>query len=187
VDVLVNGKICLLSGLTFGTIAGPFDVPSGTYTVAVSLANPIAPCSNSAVVSGSVTLSDGEFGAAVAQLSTGGAPALGVYAVDVSSVTSGDQRFVTVHAADAPPVVVKVVSTGKTQEKAKFDLKPGQENTTNAPQAPGWNVSVTVKGGGTLGPIPLSGGPEALFLSIAVGSAASGSLTVLEKTIPSVF
>jgi hypothetical protein len=185
VDVLVAGKYCLLQGLTYGTIAGPFDIPAGTYSVAISLANPLAPCSNAAVISGSVTLTSGEYGAVVAALSTKGAPTAEVYPIDVTPVPAGMQRFITAHAADAPAVVVKAVSIGKDSEKVKFALKPGKENETMVPQRAEFDLSAAVDGT-IIGPVTVNAGTQAVVLTVAVGSATTGSATLLTKVIPSV-
>ena len=187
VDVLINGKLCLLQNLTFGTIAGPFDVPAGTYTVAISLANPIAPCSNSAVINASVTLASGEFGSIVAALSTAGAPAAEVYPVTVTPVGSGKQRFITAHAADAPAVKVVAVSTGGgSKETLTFKLAPGAENTSVAPARDGFSVKAEV-GSAVIGPVKINLGEQAVALLYAVGSAKTGSATILSKILPSVF
>jgi hypothetical protein len=185
VDVQVAGKYCLASGLTFGTIAGPFDVPPGTYSVAVSLANPLAPCTNTAVISGNVTLTAGEYGAVVAALSTKGAPTAEVYPIDVSPVGAGKQRFVTAHAADAPAVVVHVVSNGTPAEKASFALNPGAENTTSVPTRSAFAVAASI-GKTVIGPIKEQAGDQAVLFTVAVGSATTGSATLLSKVIPSV-
>jgi hypothetical protein len=186
VDVLVAGKYCLLQGFTFGSIAGPYDIPAGTYTVAISLANPLAPCSNSAVISGSVTLSSGEFGAIVAALSTKGAPTAEVYPIDVSAVGAGKQRFVAAHAADAPAVKVTIVSTGKTPEKEKFTLDPGAEKSATVASAPGFTVTAKA-GSAVIGPLNVAFGDQGVDLIVAVGSATTGSATLLSKIIPDVF
>jgi len=186
VDVQVNGALCLLKNLTFGDIAGPFDVPAGTYSVAISLANPIAPCSNSPVISANVTLTAGEFGAIVAQLSSAGAPTAGVYPVDVTSVGAGKQRFITVHAADAPAVSVRVVSLGKSPENAKFILQPGTVNDSSVPTRDRFAATVQAPGGATFGPYVVSGGDQSLFFLAAVGNASTGSVTVLSKLLRSV-
>ena len=185
VDVLVAGKYCLLQGLTYGTIAGPFDIPAGTYSVAVSLANPLAPCSNSAVISANVTLTAGEYGAVVAAISTKGAPTAEVYPIDVTPVAPGNQRFITAHAADAPAVVVKAVSIGKNSEKAKFVLKPGQENSTTVPTRGEFELSAAA-GSTIIGPVIVNPGTQADIFTVAVGSATTGSATLLTKIIPSV-
>jgi hypothetical protein len=188
VDVLINGSLCLLKNLTFGEIAGPFDVPAATYTVAISLANPISPCSNAAVISASVTLTSGEFGAVVAQLSSSGTPTAGVYPVDVSSVGSGKVRFVTVHAADAPAVTVNVESLGAKPEKVSFKIKPGDTKNKSVPFRPAFALSISAGGTTVAGPIDISNaGDQSLIFAAAVGDAATGSVTILTKLLRSVF
>jgi hypothetical protein len=188
VDVLINGSLCLLKNLTFGEIAGPFDVPAATYTVAISLANPISPCSNTAVISASVTLSSGEYGAVVAQLSSSGAPTAGVYPVDVSSVGTGNVRFVTVHAADAPEVTVKVASLGAKPEKVSFKIKPGDTKDKEVRFKPGFALSIDAGGTTVAGPIDINNaGVQSLIFAAAVGNATSGSVTILTKLLRSVF
>jgi hypothetical protein len=186
VDVLVGGKYCLLQGFTFGSIAGPYDVPPGTYTVAISLANPLAPCSNTPVISGSVALKSGEFGAVVAALSTSGAPAAEVYALNVSAIGAGKQRFMVAHAADAPEVEVKAVSLGKSPEKVAFKLAPGAEKSVVVPTKPAFSLTATA-GTTVIGPVTVDLGDQGLALVFAVGSATTGSATLLTKVIPDVF
>ena len=142
VDVLINGKYFLLQGLTFGTIAGPFNVPAGTHAVAISLANPIAPCSASPVISASVTLTAGKYGAVVAAVSTAGAPTAEVYGIDETTVPAGQQRFVVAHAANAPRVSVTAVgSGGGAAETAGFGLNPGAENAVTVPARTNFSLS----------------------------------------------
>jgi len=186
VDVLVNGSICLLKNFTFGQIAGPYDVPAGTYSVAVSLANPISPCSNAAVISGNVTLTSGEFGAIVAQLSPKGAPTAGVYPIDVLPVGKPSQRFVVIHAADAPPVFVHGISLGTSPVKFTLPLATGMVKSADVAAQSGYSATISA-GSASFGPANVFGAPQSLFLIVAVGNAGSGSVTLLSKTIPSVF
>lgn len=73
VDVSVNGA-CALTGFTFKTIAGPLALPAGDYAIAISLANPAAPCSNAPVIQATVPFADGERASVVAHLTEAGAP-----------------------------------------------------------------------------------------------------------------
>jgi len=186
VDVQVNGAVCLLKNFTFGQIAGPFDLPAGSYSIAISLANPVSPCSNAAVISANVTLTAGEFGAVVAQLSTTGAPTAGVYPIDVSPIAAGSQRFVVVHAADAPTVQVHGGSLGKNPEAFTFPLAEGAEAEKTVPSRAKFQATIAA-GGATFGPVDVVGGGQGLFAIFAVGKAGSGSVTLLGKSIPSVF
>jgi hypothetical protein len=186
VDVLVAGKYCLLQGLTFGTIAGPFDIPAGTYSVAISLANPLAPCTNAAVITGNATVAAGQFAAIVAAISTSGAPTAEIYPIDVTPVGAGKQRLVAVHAADAPAVTVKAVSIGKPSEKASFPLAPGQVKEDTVPEKDAFFIDA--KAGTTiLGPVTVHLSDQGVAVVIAVGVAKTGSATLLTKIIPSVF
>src|ERR1039457_807805 len=56
IDVLVNGKSCLVRGLTFGNTSGPLTFSAGTYDLQISLANTLEPCTNAAVIDSPVTL-----------------------------------------------------------------------------------------------------------------------------------
>jgi hypothetical protein len=189
VDVQIDGKYCLLQGFTFGSIAGPFDVPAGTYTVKVSLANPIDPCGNSgqAVISASVTLKAGEFGAVVAALSTAGAPAADVFGINVAAIAQGSQRLMVAHAADAPAVRVTVTSNGSGAIDARgFPLAPGDEHSVGI--ATNTSLSLSAQAGSAvIGPVHVSAGNQSVVLGFAVGSAKSGSATLLTKVIPAVF
>jgi hypothetical protein len=188
VDVLVAGSLCLLKSFTFGDIAGPFDVPSGTYSVAISLANPISPCSGSPVISASVTLNPGDYDAIVAQLNSQAAPAAGVYPIDVTPVGAGNQRVVTIHAADAPEVSVKAVSLGPKREAVEFKIKPGQTIENTVPTRQGFFFTLHSLGTLVAGPIEsLNAGDQSLIFTAAVGNASSGSVTILTKLIRSVF
>jgi hypothetical protein len=55
VDILISGD-CLARGLTFGNITGPLSFSAGTYDVQISLANSLAPCTNTALIDSQVTL-----------------------------------------------------------------------------------------------------------------------------------
>jgi hypothetical protein len=100
-------------------------------------------------------------------------------------VTAGMQRFITAHAADAPTVLVKATSLGKNAEIAKFFLKPGAENVTEVPTRDAFELSA-FKGTTILGPVIVRPGTQADILTVAVGSATTGSATLLTKIIPSV-
>jgi hypothetical protein len=188
VDVLVAGSLCLLKSFTFGDIAGPFDVPAGTYSVAISLANPISPCSGTPVISASVTLNSGDYDAVVAQLSSTGAPTAGVYPINVIGIGAGKQRIVAIHAADAPEVTVKAVSIGPKPETLAFKISPGQTVDNAVPTKPGFTLTLSAGGSVVAGPIEaINAGDRSLIFAAAVGNATSGSVTILTKIIRSVF
>src|SRR3974390_1714823 len=59
VDVLLNDETCYEHGLAFGLIVGPLTFVPGTYDVKVSVANTLAPCSNSPLIDTTETLNSG--------------------------------------------------------------------------------------------------------------------------------
>jgi hypothetical protein len=188
VDVLVAGKYCLLHGFTFGSIAGPFEVPGGSYPVAISLANPIAPCSNAAVISATVTLGAGTVTSIVAALNSTSGPTAEVFNDTLAPIPAGDQRLMAHHAADAPEVQVTVTNVGGVTEKAQFDLFRTDERSAIVSARPGFAVSISPVGSSAvIGPITVQPGNRGLALIYAVGSAKTGSATLISKVLPNVF
>jgi hypothetical protein len=186
VDVLLNGSACLLKSMAFGDIAGPFDVPAGSYAVAISLADPIKPCAGTPVTSISIKLRAGEFAAVVAQLSNTAAPMASIYPVAVTPVAAGKQTFFTVHAADAGAISVVFQSTGTAPEKFDIKLQRGDygEHTTSVRQ----NFEATVLAGGKqLAPTAIGNvGDQSVLFSVVVGDADTGSMTILTKQLRAV-
>ena len=179
VDVLVNGSLCLLKNLTFGTIAGPYDVPAGTLNVKISLANVVAPCSNPPVINAHATVAPLQFASVVAQLSAAGAPTAGVFNVNVSTVGADTIRFVTAHAAAAPQL--RVTLSGPGGAPTSFDLFVGRGNTTEISARR--NVHIDAP---PLDPVVVQPSRRSVELLYFVGSAKSGTAAVLSKTIPGV-
>ena len=193
VDVQVNGSICLAQGLTFGTISGPYTVPAGTYQVAVSLANTVAPCSNTPVINANVKVAAGKEYAVVAALDPTGAPTAYPFALDFSTVGQGQGRVIVAHAADAPAVNVDGVqqpSHGGAGAKFRIsNLNPGQIQSADFLPPGTYQVKVSPVGSKTpvVGPVALPVPNDGLDLIFAVGNASSGSITVLTAAIPNVF
>jgi hypothetical protein len=185
VDVRVAGEICLVEGLVFGEVAGPFTVPAGSYGVEISPASSTAPCSNEAVITGEVRVAADRFNSVVAALDPGGAPTAYVFRANPSAIRDGRTRLVANHAAAAP--AVKILVDGKV---AIRNLAPGASEAAVVLSEPG-SVSLEVQPAGSrqtvLGPAPVATPPRSVVLGFVVGSAESGSLALIEKTIPGVF
>jgi hypothetical protein len=188
VDVLVAGQYCLLKNFTFGNIAGPFEVPAGSYPVAISLANPISPCSNAPVISATLNLAAGSFSSVVAAVSLAHTPTAEVFSDNIAAVPAGQQRLIAAHAADAPAVNVLVQNAGGTAESAKFTLFHGDGKTALVSARPGFSVSISPVGStAVIGPITVQPGNRGVALIYAVGSANTGSAALISKVLPDAF
>src|SRR5271166_4171257 len=101
VDVLLNDEVCYVHGLAYGTIQGPLTFVPGTYDVKISVANSLAPCSNSPIVDSTVTLASGKNVSAVFALNSTGAPSLSTFTNNFATVSAGNARIQFALAADS--------------------------------------------------------------------------------------
>jgi hypothetical protein len=186
VDVSVGGS-CAIPGFEFGEIVGPVPLPAGTYAVAVSLANPDAPCSNPPVIGPvDVPFAAGENASVVAHLSATGAPTASKFVNDLSRIRLGRARALVHHVAKAPAVDVTLKRAGFF-----FPVRLTLADLTNPEQAGGqllaglWRVSIAPAGEKTpvFGPVRAFFKPFSTYLIYAVGSLDTGSFTLLQKEI----
>jgi hypothetical protein len=177
VNVFVNGK-STLTDFKPGTVAGPLQLPSGSYTVKVfSAANTAG--TGTPVIQATATISAGQNVTLVAHLTASGAPTLTPYVNDVSPIAAGQARLVVRHTAAAPAVDVrangKVAFAGLTNPKqASADLPAGKIS-----------ADVVLAGTSTvaIGPAPLNlvAGTETIVY--ADGSASAKTLNLVVQTI----
>jgi len=202
VDVQVDGSICLVSGLKFGDIAGPFTVPANTYSITISLANTVAPCTNSTLLGpASVTVTAGENASVVAYLSADGAPGVIAFENNLTSTPAGKSRLIVHHTADAPAVDITVGhDTFFLGNNPIVHPLATVHNVTNGEQATDlftsgrlWNypeTQVTLTPAGkeapVIGPYFFQLVPHTAYLIYAVGSLKTGSFTLISKAIPGV-
>lgn len=187
VDVMVNDAVCLLSGFTFGEVAGPFTIPGGTYNVKVSLANTLSPCSEDAVIEADVPLEAGSNVSIVAHLDANGAPTAGVFTNDVSRPADGSARLIAHHVAAAPTVDLLVPGRFSSMP---FLSVPGVSNTPGMNQA-----AAEINSQASVISILPPGGTEPLFFRVvslkpgvtytayAVGSLTNGTFTLIVEPI----
>lgn len=119
VDVALNGG-CVpeLQGLEFGEIRGPLAVPSGTYTVTISLADVVTPCAGPAVFEAQVPFEAGENATVIAHLTVDGVTGAGdlldlgltasKFVNDLSPIVPGKARLTVRHVANAPAVDIEL-------------------------------------------------------------------------------
>lgn len=176
VDVYVNGALTL-DDFAPETVAGPLDLPAGSYDVAVTAADaadasaPLLTAKADVVAGTSVSL--------VAHLKEDGSPTITPFANDVATIKAGETRLVVRHTAAAPAVDVRAGGTVVLS------------NVTNPNQGvlniPAGKVSADVVLAGTttvaIGPADLDLTEGTATFVHAVGSAADGTLGLVSFTV----
>lgn len=104
VDVYVNGELTL-DDFQPGALAGPLDLPSGTYSVAITAAD-AADDSAPAIGPIDLTLAAGTSYTAAAHLGADGTPGATLFTNDNSTTAAGEGRLTVRHTAAAPTVDV---------------------------------------------------------------------------------
>ncbi len=177
VNVFFNGK-STLTNFKPGTVAGPLQLPAGTYKVTVF------PASNTAgtgtpVISASASVTAGANVTLVAHLTAAGKPTLTPFVNDTSPVAAGKARLVVRHTAAAPAVDVRA------------DGQVAFKSLTNPNQAmadlPAGSVSADVVLAGTstvaIGPAKLDLAEGAETIVYAIGSASAKTLSLVVQSI----
>lgn len=177
VDVYVNGDLTL-EGFDFGDVAGPIDLPEGTYEVEVFGAG-ADPASDEPALTGSADLAAGAAVTIAAYLQEGGVPTLGVFEEDNSTIDAGNARVTARHLADFGAVDVlandNVVFAG---------VANGQGGDTDVP-ADTYNVKITAAGDPETvafdSDLALSEGANTI--AYAIGSVAGESFQVVTASL----
>ncbi|MFZ1917041.1 MAG: DUF4397 domain-containing protein [Terriglobales bacterium] len=187
IDVLVNGKTCLVRNLTFDNTSGPFTFAAGTYSIAISESNTLAPCTNAPIISSSVTLLPDTNTSAVATVS-GGEPALLTFADDLFSVLPGNARFVFTQVADAPALEATLTQLDvKAPKTFTVSAAPGTEQWIGVPYG-AYLVKVTAEGSTTvLASETITFPDQSVTLTYAVGESANNSVGLVNRTVRDVF
>lgn len=128
VDVWVDGKLTL-DDFAPGDLAGPLDLPAGTYTVAIT-ASDAEDDSDPAIGPVDLELAAGGSYTAAAHLDADGQPTATLFTNDVSTTAAGEGRLTVRHIAAAPAVDVlaggdAVVSGLENPDEAVLDLPAG--------------------------------------------------------------
>jgi Domain of unknown function (DUF4397) len=186
VDILVDGE-CVIRGFTFGNTSGPLSLSAGTYSVQISLANTLAPCTNAALIDSQVTLTAGENVSAVAAIS-GGKPALLDFIDNLSPVTPGNARFLLVNSADAPALQATLTQLNVKNPKT-FTVKANldEQQTIVVPYGT-YQVQIVAVGSTTvLTSDNISLPDQSATFSYAAGEAANNSIGLVNRTVRDVF
>ncbi|MBO3095544.1 DUF4397 domain-containing protein [Cellulomonas dongxiuzhuiae] len=178
VDVWVNGERTL-DDFTPGTLAGPLDLPAGTYSVAITAAD-AADASSPAIGPVDLTLAGGGNYTAVAHLDAAGEPTATLFTNDTEATAAGQGRLTVRHVAAAPGV--DVLAGG---DAVVTNLTNPNEQTLDLPAG---TVSATVVATGTtepalLGPADVPVTEGALTVVYAWGSLEAGNLAIATQSV----
>jgi hypothetical protein len=184
IDVLFNDEICYEHGLPFGTITGPLTFIPGSYDVKVSLANTLAPCTNSPLVDSTVTADGAQDVLAVVSLSESGTPTLLTFANVFSAVPANTGRVLFVQAADAPAVTVVLTNT-TTMKTYTYTANP--DALLNESFTPGTYTVQVNQGTTTLVPATtIELYSQSVTMLFAVGEASNNTVNLESKTVRNV-
>jgi hypothetical protein len=186
VDILISGE-CLVRGLTFGNTSGPLSFSAGTYDVQISLANSLAPCTNSALIDSQVTLTAGASMSAVAAIS-GGEPALLDFTDNLRPVIPGNARFAFVNSADAPALQATLTQLFvKNPKTVTITASPDTQQVVSLP-AGTYLVQITAAGSTTvLASEQIDLADQSATFTYAGGEAVNNSVGLINRAVRDVF
>jgi hypothetical protein len=177
VDVYVNNALTL-DNFEPGSLAGPLDLPAGTYTVAITAAD-AADASAPIIPAVDLPLEAGKNYTAAAHLTEAGQPTASLFTNDTQTLNPGEGRLTVRHAAAAPAVDVLAGGTAVISNLTN----PNEQMLT----LPAGTVSAAVAAAGTTDPVI---GPADVTITegtntivYAWGSLADGNLALAVQTI----
>jgi Domain of unknown function (DUF4397) len=187
IDVLINGKDCLVRNLAFGNTDGPYTLAAGTYTVEISESNTLAPCTNAPVISSSISFKPGDNTSAVAAISSD-QPILVTLPDDLGAVVPGNARFVFAQVADAPELEATLTQLYvKTPQTFTVTATPGTENWIGVP-AGTYSVQITESGSTTvLTSQNITLQDQSVTLAYAAGEALNNTVGLVTRVVRDVF
>ncbi len=176
VDVYVDGALTL-DNFEPETVAGPLDLPAGSYDVVI--AAPDSTDASTPILEASATVEAGMSYTLVAHLTEGGDPTITPYVNDTSTISAGNTRLVVRHDAAAPAVDVRAGGA-----VVLANVTNPQEGVLNIP-AGTVEADVVLAGTDTvaIGPATLDLAEGSATFVHAVGSAEAGTLGLVSFTI----
>jgi hypothetical protein len=160
VDVYVDDALTL-EDFAFGTVAGPLDLPEGDYKIQVFAANDDPATDTPAIDVPAAAVPANKSVSLVAQYDAGGAPTLGVFVNDISTIPAGQGRLTVRHTAEAGAVAI--VANGAI---AFDNVENGDEGVTLLPVG---GITAGVAGAGTTSPLVIPASGTAAPVTIAEG------------------
>lgn len=161
VDVYVNDALTL-EDFTFGSVAGPLDLAQGDYKIQVFAANDDPATATPAIDVPAASVPANQSVSLIAQYTAAGAPTLGVFVNDISTIPAGQGRLTVRHAAEAGAVAIVA------NDAIAFD------NVENGAQAsvllPAGGITAGVAAAGTTSPLVIPASGTAAPVTIVEGT-----------------
>jgi hypothetical protein len=177
VDVYVNDALTL-DNFEPGSLAGPLDLASGTYTVAITAAD-AADASSPIIPAFDLKLKEGRSYTAVAHLTESGEPTATLFRNNTHPVKAGNGRLTVRHVAAAPAVDVLAGGNAVISDLAN----PDQARLT----LPAGTISAAVAAAGTtqpvIGPADVTVAEGVNTIVYAWGSLNDGTLALAVQSI----
>jgi hypothetical protein len=177
VDVYVNNKLTI-NDFKPGDLAGPLDLPAGTYSVAIT-ASDAKDASSPAIGPVDLKLESGMDYTAVAHLTADGKPTATLFTNDTAMIPAGSGKLTVRHVAAAP--AVDVLAGGAV---AISNLSNSKESVLTLPAG---TISAVVAATGTtapvIGPADVNEAEGVNTIVYAWGSLADKNLKIAVQTV----
>jgi hypothetical protein len=181
VDVLLNDEVCYIHGLAFGTISQPLTFAAGTYNVKISIANTLAPCSNSPLIDKSVTIEARQDISAVIALNDAGTPELLTFVNSLTPVSANTSRLLFAQGANAPELQI-ILQNKSTQKLYTYAVKPGGLLDVTLPAG---DYAVEINQGTTtlVASTPVTLSSQSATLLYTIGAASNDSVILESRAV----
>jgi hypothetical protein len=181
VDVLLNDEACSQHGLAFGAVTGPLTFLPGTYNLKISIANTLAPCTNTPMIDSEVTIDARTDISVVTTLTADGTPTLLTFTNNLMPVAANMSRVLFAQAVGAPAVQVVVQDTS-TMKTYTYTVAPGALLDVTLPAG---NYTVAVNEGTTalVGATQLTLSSQSVNLLYAIGRVKNNTVVLETKVL----
>jgi hypothetical protein len=180
-DILLNDEVCYVHGLPFGTVSGPLTFDAGTYSIKVSIANTLAPCTNEPLIDDSITIGPESGYSAVIALDDSGKPTLLQFNNTMTPVDPSSARIVLEQAANAPALQVTLQNTSTQKTYTYTVARGGLLNET----LPAGFYTITIAQGTTtvVAATPLVLYSQSATLLYTIGQSANNTVVLASRTL----
>lgn len=180
-DVLLNDEVCYVRGLSFGTITGPLTFEPGTYNIKISMANSLAPCTNTPLINHTVTIEPRTDVSAVITLNEAGVPVLETFTNNFTPVATNTTRLLLLQTAGSPALQVTLQNVA-TKKSYTYSVNPGAPLDVNLPSG-AYTVEISQGTTTLVSATNLALSPQSVALVYAIGQSVNNTVVVETRTL----